>query len=248
MATFILVPGAGHTAWCWHKLVPLLESAGHRAIAVDLPGTGENRAHAVADLTLDIWADHVADQVRQAEAPVLLAGHSRGGFVISEAAERVPDELAGLIYLTAIIPQPGQSLLEAAGYDPAIVPPIVDGCMEKFSDEVAIERFYHRCAPEDAAEACRHLYAEPYAPDSAASGVTWERWGRVPRAYIECADDIALDLKAQQRKMQAAAPCDPVFTLDTDHSPFFCAPEALATAMLEIARQFAPAPATAATA
>jgi len=245
MATFVLVPGAGHTAWCWHKVVPLLESAGHRVIALDLPGTGGNPSHAVKDLTLDVWAGYVADQLRQAEAPVLLAGHSRGGFVISEAAERAPETLAGLIYLTAIIPPPGQSLLEAAGYDPSIVPPIVDGCMEKFSDDVAIERFYHRCSAEDAAEACRHLYAEPYEPDRAPSGVTWERWGRVPRAYIECSDDKALDLASQQRKMQAAAPCDPVFTLDTDHSPFFCAPEALATAMLEIARQFAPAEAAA---
>jgi len=168
-----------------------------------------------------------------------LAGHSRGGFVISEAAEMASDELAGLIYVTAIIPQPGQSLLEAAGYDPSIVPPIDEnGCMAKFTDDVAIERFYHRCSPEDHVEACRHLYAEPMRPDSVPSGVTWERWGRVPRAYIECSDDIALDLHTQQRKMQAAAPCDPVYTLDTDHSPFLCAPEALSVAMIEIARRF----------
>lgn len=242
MATFILVPGACHPGWCWHKIVPLLERAGYRALALDLPGTGENRSHAVSDVTLDIWADYVADQVRRAEAPVLLAGHSRGGFVISEAAERVPDALAGLIYLTAILPQPGETLLEASGYDPAIVPPVdKNGCLEKFPDTISIERFYHRCSPEDAAEACRRLFAEPIAPDRTPSGVSWERWGRVPRAYIECSDDRALDLVTQQRRMLAAVPCDPVYTLDTDHSPFFCAPEALATAMIEIARQFVPA-------
>ncbi len=242
MATFVLVPGAGHPAWCWHKIVPMLEKAGHRAIAIDLPGTGENQSHAPRDVTLDIWASYVADQVRKAEAPVLLAGHSRGGFVISEAAEKVPDELAGLIYLTAVLPQPGQTLLEASGYDPSIIPPIdADGCMEKFPDAVSTERFYHRCSPEDAAEACGHLFAEPLKPDQTPSGVTWERWGGVPRAYIECSDDKALDLATQQRRMLAAAPCDPVYTLDTDHSPFFCAPDALVTVMLEIARQFAPA-------
>ena len=107
-----------------------------------------------------------------------------------------------------------------------------------FPPEVAIERFYHRCSAEDQAEACKHLYAEPAAPDQSPSGVTPERWGKVPRAYIECSDDIALDLQTQQRKMQAAAPCDPVYTLDTDHSPFLCAPEALSVAMLEIARRF----------
>jgi pimeloyl-ACP methyl ester carboxylesterase len=246
MATFVLVPGACHTAWCWHKVVPLLEQAGHDVVTIDLPGTPPNPSHATKDLTLDIWADYVADAVRKAAKPVLLAGHSRGGFVISEAAEKVPDQLAGLIYVTAVLPQPGQTLMEASGYDPSIVPPVDEnGCLEKFPDAVSIERFYHRCTPEDQAEACRHLYAEPIAPDRAPSGITHERWGRVPRAYIECSDDQALDLATQQRMMQAAAPCDPVITLDTDHSPFFCAPEALSVAMLEIARAFLPANANA---
>jgi hypothetical protein len=38
MALFVLVPGAGGMAWYWHRVVPLLGSAGHEAIAVDLPG------------------------------------------------------------------------------------------------------------------------------------------------------------------------------------------------------------------
>src|SRR5260221_11088235 len=35
---FVLIPGAGGTAWYWHRVVPLLREAGHEAIAVDLPG------------------------------------------------------------------------------------------------------------------------------------------------------------------------------------------------------------------
>jgi hypothetical protein len=38
MALFVLVPGAGGMPWYWHRVVPLLGSAGHQAIAVDLPG------------------------------------------------------------------------------------------------------------------------------------------------------------------------------------------------------------------
>ena len=37
MATFGLVHGAGHGAWCWERLVPILETLGHRAFAMDLP-------------------------------------------------------------------------------------------------------------------------------------------------------------------------------------------------------------------
>jgi len=41
MASFILIPGAGGSAFYWHRVVPLLEAAGHEAIAVDLPGDDE---------------------------------------------------------------------------------------------------------------------------------------------------------------------------------------------------------------
>ena len=38
MATFVLVPGAGGMAWYWHRVAPLIHTAGHEAVAVDLPG------------------------------------------------------------------------------------------------------------------------------------------------------------------------------------------------------------------
>jgi hypothetical protein len=60
----------------------------------------------------------------------------------------------------------------------------------------------------------------------------------VPRAFIECSQDLTVSLD-QQRAMQAAAPCDPVLTLDADHSPFLCAPAALAEAMVRIGEAFA---------
>ena len=38
MTSFVLIPGAGGSAWYWHRVVPLLREAGNEAIAVDLPG------------------------------------------------------------------------------------------------------------------------------------------------------------------------------------------------------------------
>jgi pimeloyl-ACP methyl ester carboxylesterase len=243
MATFILVPGAMHPAWCWHRIVPLLEQGGHRAIAIDLPGTGEDRSIDRRDATLAIWADHVADQVRRAEGPVLLTGHSRGGLVISEAAERVPDELTALIYVTAILPVTGEPLTESREARTNMTPQIdADGCMI-FPADMATHHFYNRCSADDVAAMFARLFPEPMAPLSTPPTITPGRWGRVPRAFIECSDDNALTL-AYQRSMQAAAPCDPVITLDADHSPFLCAPEALADAMLRIAEHFVPAGAT----
>ena len=55
MSIYILVHGAYHGAWCYAKIVPLLEAAGHTAIAVDLPGHRDNLVP-LADVTLD--SDH----------------------------------------------------------------------------------------------------------------------------------------------------------------------------------------------
>jgi len=64
MTTFILIHGAWHGGWCWERIVPLLEQQGHRVLAPDLPGMG-NDSTPLATITLDYWAQFVADLVRQ---------------------------------------------------------------------------------------------------------------------------------------------------------------------------------------
>jgi pimeloyl-ACP methyl ester carboxylesterase len=233
----ILIPGAMHGAWTWDRVTPLLEAAGYRVIAPDLPGMGPQPGIASADVTLAGWADFVADLVRGVDGPVILAGHSRGGLVIGEAAERVPERVAGLIYVTAMIVLPGQTGMQA-GRDPAAQPP-PDGAASPpaFSPERAKAIFYNCCTPEDADWAVARLEAEPPAPLHTPAGVTWARWGQVPRGYVECRQDQTLSL-ARQRRFQAAAPCNPVIALDTDHSPFLSTPRELAAAMVQMAGEF----------
>ena len=45
----------------------------------------------------------------------------------------------------------------------------------------------------------------------------------MPRVYIECTRDRAITI-GQQRRMWAARPCEQVLTIESDHSPFLCAP------------------------
>jgi pimeloyl-ACP methyl ester carboxylesterase len=215
-------------------VVPLLEAVGHQVTAPDLPGMGTNQSIAVEEVTLADWGDFVAGVVRQARAPVILAGHSRGGLVIGEAAERVPELLTGLIYLTALLVPPGSSLAEVTGHKPD-----PDARMPSPEELAAMAKglFYSGCSAEDADWAIAHLHPEPFQIMGTPASVTWERWGHVPRAFIECSEDAVLPL-AKQREMQAPAPCDPVLTLKADHSPFLCAPDALARAMLAIGETF----------
>ena len=237
--TFIFVAGALHTAWSWHRVVPLIEARGMIALTPDLPGMGENRSIAPGDATLALWGDYLANLVRAADAPVILVGHSRGGLVIGEAAERVPDRIAGLIYVSGLIIPPGRTALDVMGSGDAQrgPSPTEDGKAVQISAEAAVPLFYNRCSQADAAQAVNHLCLEPVAPNMTPATVTADRWFRVPRGYVETSDDRTLDI-AKQRAMQATAPCDPVRTLDADHSPLLSAAPQLADALLEIAAHF----------
>lgn len=64
--------------------------------------------------------------------------------------------------------------------------------------------------------------------------LTESGFGQVPRAYIECLQDRAIPIDLQ-RHMVSILPCKNVLTLDTDHSPFYSAPEKLASHLLQLA-------------
>lgn len=240
MATFILVHGGAHGGWCWEKLVPELGKLGHGAVAPDLPGMGEDRTP-LQQVSLGGWGEFIASMARQSEKPVVLVGHSRGGPVIGEAAERAPEAVLGLIYLSAVLIPAGTGTMAAfAGETTELMDKATstaDGLGFVLDREVARKCFYHRAARDDAEAALDRLCPEPIGPNQEPMTVTAERWGRVPRAFIECADDRAIPL-ALQRRLHRALPCDPVITLDSDHSPFLCMPAELAGHLSTIAAGF----------
>lgn len=102
MSTFVLIPGAGGAAWYWHLVVPMLEEAGHRALAVDLPGNDPKAG-------LSVYADKVVQAIEESGAsePVILVAQSLGGFTAPLVCARTPVER--LVLLNAMIPRPGET-------------------------------------------------------------------------------------------------------------------------------------------
>jgi pimeloyl-ACP methyl ester carboxylesterase len=110
MADFVLIHGAWHGGWCWRRVVAALAAAGHRAHAVTLTGVGE-RVHLISPaITLETHITDVANAIEAEEMrDIVLAVHSYAGMIGTAIADRFAGLLRHLVYVDAVVPQPGES-------------------------------------------------------------------------------------------------------------------------------------------
>jgi pimeloyl-ACP methyl ester carboxylesterase len=147
MSCFVLIPGAGGSAWYWHRVVPELRARGHEAVAVDLPAA--DPAAGLAEYTDAVVA--AAD----GRTDVVLVAQSMGGLTGPLVARRVPTRL--LVLLNAMVPRPGESGGEwwaATGHEAAV-------------RELAAR---HGWDPEDVTEAFFHDVPAPVRAEAMALG------------------------------------------------------------------------------
>lgn len=234
---FVLVHGAWQGAWCWTRLQGSLRHLGALSIAVDLPGHGDDRTP-ITTLTLVDYADRVADVVDALDEPVMLVGHSLGGATISVVAERLPEQISGLVYLCALMQPSGSTPSDLHRHDPhsaliAAIEMAPDGSATTIRPDAAAELFYGDCRPHDVETAVSRLVPEPIGPAMSTIETTAARWGSVPRAYVRCSQDRAIT-PAEQDRMIAEVGADVVVELASSHSPFLSQPDALAAELVEI--------------
>jgi pimeloyl-ACP methyl ester carboxylesterase len=111
MATFVLVTGAWHGAWCWERVAKALRDQGHTVFAPTFTGIGELSHLLTPEVGLETHIDDVEGLVRREDLTgVVLVGHSYGGAVIRGVADRVGERIAALVYLDAFVPEDGQSV------------------------------------------------------------------------------------------------------------------------------------------
>ena len=108
MTWFVLVPGACHGGWWFEPVADELRAAGHSADAITLAGLDPDGPPAPG-ANLDTHVGQLADLLSARGEPVVLAGHSYGGSVITGAADRRPEQVTALLYLDAFVPRDGDS-------------------------------------------------------------------------------------------------------------------------------------------
>ncbi len=190
-ARYVLIPGAGGSAWYWSRVVPLLNSAGVDAVAVELPAEDDS-----ADLFT--YADTVRAAVADVTEPVVLVAQSMGAFTAPIVAGQVPT--ARIVLVNPMVPRAGESAGQwwaATGQKQAMLDNFRRiGLGDKEFDP--IEDFFHD-VPADVRE---EAFREPEPPQSDTPFVQpWplDAWPDVPTSVLQGRDDRLFPLDFQRR-------------------------------------------------
>jgi pimeloyl-ACP methyl ester carboxylesterase len=231
MGRFVLVHGGFVGGWCWEKLVPLLEEAGHEVEAPDLPGSGDDNTP-IPEVSLQAYADRISEVLDAQPEPVVLVGQSSGGVAVSQAAEQRPDKIHMLVYVGAYLLRDGETLLSAGENDTEslVLANLVmseDGSSATIREDAIREGLLADCSDEDVERAKARFEPGALAPIATPVSLSEENYGRIPRVYIETLKDRAIS-PWLQKEMYERVPCQKVISMDTGHWPFYSAPEELA--------------------
>lgn len=113
MATFVMVHGAFGGGWQWREVARLLRDRGHEVSTPSLTGHGERIHLATLETGLETHIEDICNVLRYEDLhEVILVCQSYGGMVVTGVADRMPERLAHLVYLNALVPEHGQAAFD----------------------------------------------------------------------------------------------------------------------------------------
>ncbi|HXC94337.1 MAG TPA: alpha/beta hydrolase [Edaphobacter sp.] len=218
----VLVHGAWANGSSWSKVIPLLLAKGFNVAAAHNP--------------LSSPTDDVASTTRLVNAqvgPVLLVGHSYGGYVITEVGNN--PKVVGMVYVAAFGPDTGETLATTAkDFAPAPVvselQPIADGYL-LLSPKGVTEDFV-----QDLPDNEKNTYVSLQAPTSASifgTPITNAAWHTKPSWYAVAANDRTInpDYERFAAKRMGAT----TITVEASHVAMLAQSQAIADLIIQAA-------------
>ncbi|KAK4351218.1 hypothetical protein RND71_030531 [Anisodus tanguticus] len=251
-AHFVLIHGVGGGGWCWYKIRSLMENSGYKVISLDLKGAGIDPSDPNTILSFDEYNKpliHLLSSLPDNEQ-VILVGHSAGGLSVTDAIHKFAKKIKVAVYVAASMLRSGfvseqdvkdgvPDLSEFGEF--ADVYDMEFGLgPEKPPTSVVIKKslqrqiIYQMSALEDSTLAAMLLRPGPIQALQSARFKEGEGTERVPRVYIRATNDRVLKLEQQDVMIRKWQP-QHVYTLESDHSPFFSAPFALFGLLVKVA-------------
>lgn len=110
---FVIVHGAWGGSWAFRRVDSLMTDEGAIVYRPSLTGLGERVHLASPGVTLTTHIQDVVNAILFEDMrEIILVGHSYGGMVISGVADLIPDRIRRMIYLDAMVPEDGESVMD----------------------------------------------------------------------------------------------------------------------------------------
>nr|GEW29922.1 hypothetical protein [Tanacetum cinerariifolium] len=243
---FVLVHGLCHGAWCWFKVKPLLEAAGHHVSVFDLSASGSMDTKVIQNVTtfcdytrplLDFMATIPSSE------KVVLVGHSLGGMKIALAMENFPEKVSLAIFLTAYMPDTFvERTPPEAWLDTQFMPyndEINSEVLMLFGPKFLSLNMYQLCSDQD-----RELGKNLLRPGSIfvkdlsnTKQLTEEGYGSVSRVFVVTDEDKTITKDFQTWMIDNNPVIEVQELKGVDHMPMLCDPKQLTACLLDIAHR-----------
>jgi pimeloyl-ACP methyl ester carboxylesterase len=227
--TFVLIHGGAHGAWCWEPMLPYLDGS---ALAVDLPGRGKKPGDLEKLTTSDFAASVIADIESARLSRVVLVGHSMAGLTIPRVIERIPERIASVVFVSALVPREGQALYEAMSMPAA---PAREAGGALLDEATARHMFCNDMTPQQTRFVLESLCPEAVKPMSEPASLAGLR-RPVARSYVKLLRDQALAPELQDQFIRNAGPNCSVHELDAGHNAMISRARELAAILNGISR------------
>jgi pimeloyl-ACP methyl ester carboxylesterase len=212
--TVVLVHGAWADALGWQDVIGRLQREGYPVRAIEIP---------LSSFALDVETAKRALDAAGAAGPLVVAAHSFGGAVVTQAAAGNPNVKA-LVYINAFVPDQGETLVDLANKFP--LTPVFDAFVPDSAGFVTIdpEKFQDVfCADvSDGQSAIMAAAQKPLAVSSFTAALTEAAWKTLPTWYLVGKQDQTInpDLERFMAKRIRAR----VTEIDSSHVSFISHP------------------------
>ncbi|OLT53569.1 alpha/beta fold hydrolase [Cellulosimicrobium sp. CUA-896] len=230
--TIVLVHGAFADSSSWNGSIADLQAAGHRVLAIANPLRG-----------LEHDAAYLRSVLAGIDGPVVIAGHSYGGSVMSVAADGNPDVTA-LVYVASFLPEIGESTGELATKFPgaqlggALTPIPAPAPSGGTGDDLYIrpEEFRAVFAADVPAETAALMAAtqRPILQQALADPLTAAAWRSIPSWSLVARQDLAIPLESERFMAERAGAT--TVEVDASHAVTVSRPDAVTEIVLDAAR------------
>jgi len=234
--TFVMIHGSWHCGWAWQEVMRYLAENGHVTYAPTLPGHGPRAArHGIKHQ--DCVSAVIAYIQQRGLEDITLVGHSFGGTVVQKLAEELPDRVARLVFLDALILEDGQCVFD-------VLPPeyaaLFNELARASSDNSMLIpwKIWRDSFIQDASEPLARSLWEQLSPEP--NQVNLDRLSlkrfyslSVPSSLIYCRHDRALPPGYFHPGMSSRLGEFKLLEMDGSHEVMFTRPKELAARVIE---------------